>query len=275
MPPATPARAPISGRGAAPAATHAPVNPPVTIRAIRPPGAVRLGVLGSLSTTSSRTANTVKMATDGTEPIRARGRSILSRPRWTAHAVTAGAVIERSPANSPIRKGSSPLLSTSISLGLNLSCFAKFCWCGLWQRKKNAPFGRGDARRGRVVTTLPELVATIWRQSIVGLPSVARHSLSRPALAEAAAGNLRLEPGANGWWRRRESNPRPKVRRRRTLHACPLRDFHARRVETAKYRQALASEHLAGTRRGAAGPPACLMAFDPQPPGEVKANVTA
>jgi len=46
-------------------------------------------------------------------------------------------------------------------------------------------------------------------------------------------------------------------------------------VEAAKYRQALASENLAATRRGAAWPPACLMAFDPQPPGEVEANVTA
>jgi len=36
-----------------------------------------------------------------------------------------------------------------------------------------------------------------------------------------------------------------------------------------------ASENLAGPRRGATDPPACLMAFDPQPPGEVKANVTA
>jgi len=77
------------------------------------------------------------------------------------------------------------------------------------------------------------------------------------------------------WWRRRESNPRPKARRRGTLHACPLRDCQARRVETAKYRRALASGNLAATRRGAAWPPACLMAFDPQPPGEVKANVTA
>ena len=77
------------------------------------------------------------------------------------------------------------------------------------------------------------------------------------------------------WWRRRESNPRPKARRRGTLHACPLLGFRARRVEAAKYRQALASVNLAGTRRGATCPPACLMASDPQPPGEVRADVTA
>jgi len=40
-------------------------------------------------------------------------------------------------------------------------------------------------------------------------------------------------------------------------------------------RRTPASENLAATRRGAAWPPACLMAFDPQPPGEVEANVTA
>src|SRR6185312_3865421 len=51
---------------------------------------------------------------------------------------------------------------------------------------------------------------------------------------------------SEGWWRRRESNPRPKARRRGTLHACPLRDCQARRVETAKYRRALASEKSRG-----------------------------
>ena len=29
------------------------------------------------------------------------------------------------------------------------------------------------------------------------------------------------------WWRRRESNPRPKIRLRRTLHACPLFKSHS------------------------------------------------
>src|SRR6187549_674283 len=91
--------------------------------------------------------------------------------------------------------------------------------------------------------------------------------------ASNAADNRPSE--SEGWWRRRESNPRPKARRRGTLHACPLLGFRARRVEAAKYRPALAPENLAGTRRGATCPPACLMAFDPQPPGEARANVTA
>jgi len=36
------------------------------------------------------------------------------------------------------------------------------------------------------------------------------------------------------WWRRRESNPRPKARRRGTLHACPHLLSHARREDAAK-----------------------------------------
>ena len=67
-------------------------------------------------------------------------------------------------------------------------------------------------------------------------------TLSHDSFCRMAAGSVPEEK----WWRRRESNPRPKVRRRRTLHACPLRDFHARRVETAKYHQALASETSRG-----------------------------
>ena len=77
------------------------------------------------------------------------------------------------------------------------------------------------------------------------------------------------------WWRRRESNPRPRARRRRTLHACPLLLSRARRVEAAKNRRAPGSVHLTRTRRVAMCAPACLMAFGPQPPGKAKANVTA
>jgi hypothetical protein len=58
-------------------------------------------------------------------------------------------------------------------------------------------------------------------------------------------------------------NPRPKARRRGNLHACPLLGFRARRVETAKYRQALASENLAATRRGAAWPPGVVCSCRP------------
>lgn len=80
-----------------PAAMHAPVNPPMTMRAISPGGAVRLGVCGSLSATSSSIASRVKIATPGTEPMRENGRSHFDQPKYTAHAVAAGAVSERNP----------------------------------------------------------------------------------------------------------------------------------------------------------------------------------
>ena len=77
------------------------------------------------------------------------------------------------------------------------------------------------------------------------------------------------------WWRRRESNPRPKARRRRTLHACPLLVSRTQREETAKNRWIPDSVSLTSERRAAVRKPACLMAFGPQPPGEAGANVTA
>ena len=77
------------------------------------------------------------------------------------------------------------------------------------------------------------------------------------------------------WWRRRESNPRPKARPRRTLHACLLLKSYARREEAAKNRPTPDPVNLTATRRAATWPPACLMASDPQPPGEVGADVTA
>jgi hypothetical protein len=54
-------------------ATHAPVNPPNKIRAINPGGAVRLGVFGSLSVTSSTNAKIVKITAAVVVPIQERG----------------------------------------------------------------------------------------------------------------------------------------------------------------------------------------------------------
>ena len=87
--------------------------------------------------------------------------------------------------------------------------------------------------------------------------------------------DIRVQLPREGWWRRRELNPRPKARRHRTLHACPLLGFRARRVEAAKNRQAPGPVRLTPERRAAVREPACLMASDPQPPGEVRADVTA
>jgi hypothetical protein len=51
-----------------------------------------------LSATSSTMATTVKIRTEGKEPMRASGRSTFSQPRYIAHAVAAGAVSKRNPA---------------------------------------------------------------------------------------------------------------------------------------------------------------------------------
>ena len=74
------------------------------------------------------------------------------------------------------------------------------------------------------------------------------------------------------WWRRRESNPRPKVPPRRNLHAYPFLGSHGRREETAKNRRPPDPVLLTVGRRAAVQPPACLMASGPQPPGEAGAD---
>lgn len=66
---------------------------------------VRLGVEGSLSATSSPIANKVTIPTVTDEPIKANlVPSRTSRFRCAAQATAAGAVIERSPAITPIPK---------------------------------------------------------------------------------------------------------------------------------------------------------------------------
>jgi len=74
------------------------------------------------------------------------------------------------------------------------------------------------------------------------------------------------------WWRRRESNPRPKVPPRGNLHAYPFLNSHGQREETAKNRRPPDSVILTVGRRATIQPPARLMASDPQPPGEAEAD---
>ena len=73
-------------------------------------------------------------------------------------------------------------------------------------------------------------------------------------------------------WRRRESNPRPKVPPRGILHAYPFLNSHGQREETAKNRRPPDSVILTVGRRATIQPPARLMASDPQPPGEAGAD---
>src|SRR6185503_3466585 len=90
--------------------THAPVKPPVTMRAVSPGGAVRLGVFGSLSKMISVTANTLRIITAGSEPTRDSRRVSVSHPRYTAHATAAAGVSERNPAKNPIRNANNRVI---------------------------------------------------------------------------------------------------------------------------------------------------------------------
>src|SRR5579872_5216177 len=103
MPPAAPRRAPNVGVCPADTPTQAPARAPQKNRAIRPTGAVRLGVEGNLSAMSSAMASTVNIATAAVDPIKARRvPARLSQPRCAAQALTAGAVKERMPDTMPI-----------------------------------------------------------------------------------------------------------------------------------------------------------------------------
>ena len=61
-------------------------------------------------------------------------------------------------------------------------------------------------------------------------------------------------------WRRRESNPRPRARYRRTLHACPLLLSHGRPGEEAKTASRYSREASRRPRPGttSSSQPACL-----------------
>src|ERR1700733_2523198 len=89
------------------AVTHAPERPPRTIRAMRPGGAVRLGVEGSLSATCSSMAARVKIATAPVDLMKETDVLLrFSQPRCAAHATAAGGVRERKPVATPIRNAS-------------------------------------------------------------------------------------------------------------------------------------------------------------------------
>jgi hypothetical protein len=62
------------------------------------------------------------------------------------------------------------------------------------------------------------------------------------------------------WWRRRESNPRPRARYRRTLHACPLLLIRGRPGEEAKTASRYSREASRRPRPGttSSSQPACL-----------------
>ena len=91
-----------------------------------------------------------------------------------------------------------------------------------------------ERRTERSGLLLRKLLGPIKMQPVtpdVGRPYYrARSNLDALAIMENDPDSPDPEPGSTSlqWWRRRESNPRPKVRLRRILHACPLFKSHHR-----------------------------------------------
>ena len=128
-----------------------------------------------------------------------------------------------------------------------------------------------ERRTERSALLLRKLLGTIQMEPVT--PEVgrryyrARTSLDVLAVLdeEPGAEPEGSEPGSNTlhWWRRRESNPRPKVRPRGNLHACPLLQVCHRRGKAAQTvdgyrRNVLIAAHRGGTQR-----PACCMTPSP------------
>src|SRR4051812_35702848 len=86
----------------------APANPPKMIRTANTGVAVRGGVLGSLSLTSSATARMLRITTVTMFPIHdAQVWLRLIQFRKAAQATAAGAVTDRKPATTPINRANS------------------------------------------------------------------------------------------------------------------------------------------------------------------------
>ena len=87
---------------------------------------------------------------------------------------------------------------------------------------------------------------------------VARTSLDVLVLVDAPEAGPGPDSGANvvGWWRRRESNPRPRVRLRGTLHACPPLNVSLPVSKDGGNRRKPAPKSLAGACRRHARRPA-------------------
>ena len=99
---------------------------------------------------------------------------------------------------------------------------------------------RLDRRTAQSALLLRKLLGEIRLEPVtpeVGRPYYrAKTNLDVLALVENEPDSGGPESGSTAlrWWRRRESNPRPKARRRRNLHACPLLLVRARRERAAE-----------------------------------------
>ncbi len=89
-----------------------------------------------------------------------------------------------------------------------------------------------ERRTQRSALLLRKLLGTIRMEPVtpeIGRPYYrALSHLDALAIVEIDPDSPDSEPGSNSlqWWRRRESNPRPKIRPHGNLHACPRFKFH-------------------------------------------------
>ncbi len=89
-----------------------------------------------------------------------------------------------------------------------------------------------ERRTQRSALLLRKLLGTIRMEPVtpeIGRPYYrALSDLDALAIVEIDPDSPDSESGSNSlqWWRRRESNPRPKIRPPGILHACPRFKFH-------------------------------------------------
>ena len=97
-----------------------------------------------------------------------------------------------------------------------------------------------ERRTERSALLLRKLLGPIRMEPVtpdIGRPYYrALSDLDALAIVENNPDSADPEPGSTAlrWWRRRESNPRPKIRPRRSLHACPRLLFRHPRESAAK-----------------------------------------
>ena len=110
--------------------------------------------------------------------------------------------------------------------GRNVAVLASASGCELFEFRQGKPAFAAEG----VLAGLPRSAfATRRRSGCFGATDFAREGARW--LAET-----KLARRASECWRRRESNPRPRIRSRRNLHAYPLLKFRPRRGRTARNR---------------------------------------
>src|SRR5438105_3442655 len=130
----------------------APHNAPITIRPMNGTGAFRLGVFGSLSLINSPIASTLNTYGVAAKPREAsQVFSRCSQPSRAAQLTAAGAVMERSPATTPMKNAKTKVDMSLLFVTRNaaakhrlLTCAAQLIQCATEPRRSEAVKKLGD-----------------------------------------------------------------------------------------------------------------------------------